>query len=336
MPTPEYTTLHQDSSTVYDTLGNPKFRIVSTITYVRAGDLPDRQPEIFVFQIVSATDPKQDKFLRVASIHDLSQMVRGREPARASGKSYYLSSTFTVEYDDITTAISAKAVVQTRVDALISAWIDYSTKFIVPTDYTMPAPEPTLVTAAKNSYYAARTSNASKQTALNDAIAAVTDAQAAAARAAADLTAAIAASSDCSLMLTKISNFQAAYNGGVSPDYRNTMSSLVSAVTAAAEGVDPPPSYAPQLSVAKTAVEREIIVLTPLLADIVTTMTQKCTQLNIAVQTAAQAKTSADTAAAAAQTAQALAQAEATAASAAESAALAAVTAVCPDFDPNA
>jgi hypothetical protein len=328
MPTPTYTILHQDSSTIYDTSGNPRFRVVSTVTDVRLGDLPDNQPEVFVFQIVDATDPKQDKFLRVASIHDLSQIIRGRDPARSANKSYYLSSTFTVDYDDVTTAISAKAVVQTRVDALITSWIDYSTKFVIPTDFIMPAPEDTLVTGAKNTYYAARDNNAAKQAALATSIAAFTEAQAAASRASTSLTQAVAASSECTLLSGKLSSFEQGYRG-LPTSYRTTMNALITAVPS-------DPAYDAQLDNAKNAQSYELSVLTPVLTDIIATVNSKCASLTAALQVAAQAKTTADTAAANAQTAQALAQASATAAAAAEAAALAAVMAVCPDFDPNA
>lgn len=330
---PLYTTLHQDSSTVYDTSGNPKFRIVSTITYVRNGDLPDNQPEVFVFQIVDATDPKQDKFLRVATIHDLSQVVRGREAARALSKTYFLSSSFTVDYDDVTTAISAKAVVQTRVDALITAWIDYSTKFVVPTDFTMPAPEDTLVTGAKNAYYAAKTANTAKQAALTTSVTALTDAQAAASRASSELAKAIALSTGCSELRSKLTTFTSEYRNRSAPaDYRSSMNGLISAVSAAGPNV----AYDAAHTAAMAAQTRETITLSPLLDSMVSTVETQCTAFTVAVQSAAQAKTTADAAVANAQTAQALAQASATAAAAAEAAALAAVMAVCPDFDPNA
>ena len=328
---PTYTTLHQDSSTVYDTSGTPKFRIVSSIPYVRPGDLPDNQPEVFVFQIVDATDPKQDKFLRVASIHDLSQIIRGRDPARSASRLYYLASSFTVDYNDVTTAINAKAVVQTRVDALIIAWIDYSTKFVLPTDFTMPAPEDTLVTGAKNTYYAAKSANTAKQAELATAIATFTESQAAAARASTSLTEAVAASTDCSMLLSKLTAFNSGYRVAGS-NYRSSMDGLVTAVSAAPSNV----IYDAALAGAKSAQSNELSTLSPTLDSIIATVTSKCATLTAAVQTTAQAKTAADTAAANAQTAQVLAQASATAAAAAEAAALSAVMIVCPDFDPNA
>lgn len=333
MPTPVYTTLHQDSSTVYDANGNPKFRITSSITEVRPGDLPDDQPEVFVYQIVDATDPKQDKFLRVATIHDLSKVTRGRDPARVAGQTFFLGSSFTVDYNDVTTAINAKAVIQTRVDALISDWIDYSTKFLVPTDFTMPAPEDTLVTAAKNSYYTAKAANTAKQAELATAVTAFTDAKADATRAGDDLTKALAQSTACTELKSKLSTFTAEYSTLSAPlNYRSSMNGLMDAVTAAGAN----PIYDAAKTVADAARSRETTVISPLLTNINATVEAQCATLAAAVQVAAQAKSTADAAAAAAQTTQALAQGAADAAAAGEAAALTAVLAICPDFDPNA
>lgn len=330
---PTYTTLHQDSSTVYDDNGTPKFRIVSSITYVRLGDLPNQQKEVFVYQIVDATDPKQDKFLRVATIHDLSKITRGRDPARIAGESYFLGSSFTVDYNDVTTAINAKAVIQTRVDALITEWIDYSTKFVIPTDFTMPAPEDTLVTAAKNTYYAAKEANAAKQASLSAAVTAFTDAQADAVAAGDALSKALTLSTGCTELKSKLATFGAEYRTLSAPlNYRSSMNALMDAVTAAGANA----TYDAAKTAADAARSRETTVASPLLDNILSTVDAQCAAFAAAVQTAAQAKSTADAAAAAAQTTQTLAQGAAAAAAAAEAAALTAVLAVCPDFDPNA
>lgn len=331
---PTYTTLHQDSSTVFDANGAPKFRVASSITYVKPGDLPGDYPDVFVHTIIDPLDPKQDVFARVATVHDLSQYLRGRENALLNAKTAYLSASFSIDYDDVTTAVAAKAVIQSRVDTLIADWIKYSTEFIVPTDFPLPAPEDTLVTAAKNAYASATTARETKEAELATANATLATATTAATSASSSLTAAMAAHNDCALTQSKMASLITAFSGATG--YKTVMNALVTAAHAAGW---PPSASAPfdaALASADAAVTAESIGVTPLLTSINTDINAKCASLQAAITAAAAAKTQADTAVAAAQTAQALAQAAATAAATAQTAALAAVMAVCPDFDPNA
>lgn len=335
MPTPTYTTLHQDSTTVFDALGAAKFRVVSSITYVKPGDLPlatgATLSEVFVHSIIDSTDPKQDKFLRVANIHDLTTIVRGRDNALLASQSTYLSLSFTVEFDDVTTAAAAKLVVQTRVDELIADWIKYTTEFLIPTDFPMPAPEATLVVAAKAAYKTAAATSVEKEAALVTANAASTEAVAAAGRASAAYVAALARVNTCNTVTSNANALQTAYN-----NYRNTMNGFVGVVesTSAVPGINATVDAAyPGALAAKNS---ELANVQALLTLVVGQIGTNCANEAAAVTAAAVTKATADGTVATTQTAQTQAQAAATAAAAAEAAALAAVLLVCSDFDPNA
>lgn len=329
---PTYTTLHQDATTFFDATGTPKFRVASSITFVKEGDLP--YAEVFVHEIVNSLDPKQDKFLRVATVHDLTIHLRGRDNAVVSGQTIYLASSFAMEFNDITTATSAKEVVRTRVDSLIADWIKYSTQFLVPTDFPLPAPEDTLVAAATNTYNTAKEARVTTEEELAAANAALAITQTAATGASADLAAAQAAYTDCAMVQSQMSALITAYSG-VS-GYKTVMNALAAAAHTAGWPPSSDAAFDAALAAADGAITAEAINVTPLLTSINNSMSTKCATLQAGITAAAVAKTTADTAVATAQTEQALAQAAATAAAAAETAALAALLVVCPDFDPNA
>lgn len=359
---PTYTTLHQDSTTVFDALGAAKFRIVSSITYVKPGDLPlapgATLSEIFVHSIVDPTDPKQDKFLRVANIHDLTTIVRGRDNALLASQSMYLALSFTVEFNDVTTAAAAKLVVQTRVDELIADWIKYTTEFIVPTDFPMPAPEATLVVAAKAAYKTATTNRATKEAALVAANAASAEAVAAAARASETYVATLTASNQCNQLSQNAASMKAAEDTfraamNIFKTGGDNFASQAAAFTAVADAREivltdtllrtaittfqgQSAANVTVLTNAASALTAELQNGKPVLDALVTSIAAQCAAHTAAVTAAATAKATADGTVATTQTAQAQAQAAATAAAAAQSAALAAVLLVCTDFDPNA
>lgn len=360
-----YTTLRQDSAAIIDDAGASRFRVVSSIAYVKPGDLPWTPiSEVFVHEILEVADPKQDKFLRVANIHDLTTLARGRVAALNALQTTYLSAMFTVEFADVTTAAAAKAVVQTRVDALIADWIKYSTEFLVPIEFTMPAPEATLVKAAKAAFKTAKNARIEKEAALVTANAASAEAVAAAERASATYAAALTRTNNCSEQSTRATSaksavdaFRAAMAGTFKAAADLYKADTVAAQTtfiAQANATTPDVTFQGHidafvgttntlnntfqgvLNTALGAATTELQNGKPLLDDLVDAIAAACAADTFAVTTAATAKTTADGTVATTQTAQAQAQAAATAAAAAETAALAAVLAVCSDFDPNA
>ena len=362
MPTPSHTTLHQDSTTIFDDAGAAKFRIVSSITYVKPGDLPlaagATVSEVFVHAIVDADDPKQDTFLRVANIHDLTKITRGRDNAILASETTYLTLSFTVEFDDVTTAASAKEVVQIRVDSLIADWITYTTAFLVPVDFPMPAPESTLVTAAKAAFAQAQSDSAAAEAALATANAESAEAQAEAARASDTYVAALTDSNTCTQTSATASSMKAAEDA-----FRAAMNTFKTAEgsfqassetfkdqAVTAEAANPNPTFSGQITTysgllttnaanltnAAAALTAELQNGKSLIDLLVSNIASECATKAAAVVSTATAKSTADAAVATTQTAQSQAQATATAAAAAEAAALAAVLAVCADFDPNA
>jgi hypothetical protein len=330
------TTLHQDSVAVLAADGTQRFRVTSAITYIDGADLPFT--EIFVFQIVDTNDPKQDKFLRVANIHDLTTLQRGRENALLNATTFYLAASFEVIYSDVTTAAAAKPAIATRVDELIAEWITYTTQFVVPTDYELPLVADNIVTVAKNAYYAAKALSDTKDAELATANADLTEANAEAARKATAYSDALARTINCSEQLANMSALQAAYSSPTG--YKATMNSLVTAAISAGWNVGNTPGtsgnagFDSALAAAQTAQANEVVTVTALMNSVASTMATECANENSAMLAAAAAKTSADAAAATAQTTQTVAAAAAAAADAAEAAALAAVLAVCPDFVP--
>jgi hypothetical protein len=131
------TTLGQHCTVFLDVDGIQRFKIVSSVDSVEAGDLPlhgaaPYTSYIFVHKIVEPTDAKADTFLRVGNVADLTTIAIGRELAVGLGQSLYLAIEFTVIYDDIATASQAKTLIQQRVDNLIADWHKYNEEFLAP------------------------------------------------------------------------------------------------------------------------------------------------------------------------------------------------------------
>lgn len=131
------TTLGQRCTVFLDEKGVQRFKIDSSIDSVLAGDLPLYGPapytsNIFVHKITNPLDPKGDSFLRVGNVADLTTLSLGREAAVGLSQTLYLSTEFSVTYDDIATASSAKVLIQQRVDNLIADWHTYNEKFLAP------------------------------------------------------------------------------------------------------------------------------------------------------------------------------------------------------------
>jgi len=232
------TTLGQRCTVFLDIDGIQRFKIASSIDSVLAGDLPIYGPSpytslIFVHKIIEPTDPKADTFLRVGNVADLTTLALGRELAVGLGQTLYLSTAFTVIYDDIATASQAKTLIQQRVDNLIADWHTYNEKFLAPLTTppdlsTIPLPL-TLSeeTARKNAY----------NTAHAELLAAKADSAAAAATSTATLTAASAANQNALDAVTdsqQCSSLLGQYNGIVTAEdaFRSTVTTFApSAVT---------------------------------------------------------------------------------------------------------
>lgn len=171
------TTIDQLSEVYKNTAGEVKFRITTRFLTLKEGDLP--YTTIFVYTITAPTDPKSDVFSRIGNISDLTTLPLTRESAVAQNKTSYLASNFSVTYDDVQTATSAKALIQSRIDQLITDWLTYQNKFVNPRETELPATSSTIIQAAENSYYVAAADQAKKDAALSVTSAAYQQANAA-------------------------------------------------------------------------------------------------------------------------------------------------------------
>jgi len=357
---PIVTTLGQRCTVFLDIDGVQRFKISSSIDAVLAGDLPIFGPSpytsnIFVHKIVSPTDPKADTFLRVGNVADLTTLPLGRELAVGLGQTLYLTTEFTVIYDDIATASQAKTLIQQRVDNLIADWHTYNEKFLAP--LTTPPnlssiPLPLTLseeTARKDAY----------NTAHAELLSAKVDSAAAAATSTASLTSAAAAneaaanailnSQQCSTTLGQL-------NTGITAmdSYRSSVNIFMTASrtfqTASAVyialGASPGLTALSVFTAAKTtydaaviamqsAVSAEISLGQPTLDALHTSMATACTGKIADVNVAASKKTDADKAAAEATTAKKAADEATSAALIADTQAYLSVKELCPDFQPT-
>lgn len=139
-----------------------QFVIVSTM---QTAVTPDQLPHllVFVYQLVDLLSPKDDAFVRVATIGDLTTLPQGRNAAllAASGTGQlYLVQTVTLTYSTLTDAQIAAQAIRDRVNALITNWIGYQADFLAPPATPaiiyLPSVDPTAKQALINTYIAAK------------------------------------------------------------------------------------------------------------------------------------------------------------------------------------
>lgn len=193
MPTQIRSQVVYEQSTVTTGDGVVSFNIRAAFTPV-AGDLPDGVTGVFVKGIVLPSDPKADKFLRIATLADLGRVATSREIAldpsrfRPAGVEYitsgdttssmmYLSPTLTLAFDNLQVAIQAKAAMEQRIDALINDWRTFIAQYVSVTSAEFPLMDAALVAAAKLRYYTAITDYVTALNAKKTAIASLAAAQ---------------------------------------------------------------------------------------------------------------------------------------------------------------
>lgn len=366
------TTLGQRCTVFLAEGGVPRFKIDSSIDSVLAGDLPLYGPapytsNVFVHKITNALDPKGDLFLRVGNVADLTTLALGREAAVGLSQTLYLSTEFSVTYDDIATASSAKVLIQQRVDNLIADWHTYNEKFLAP--LTNPPDQSVITMPLNESIVSARTDeyNSAHAELLQskvDVAQASSDANITAAAAAAANQASIDAlegSSQCSVMLghfvggyDEMLAYRAAVNifRTATITYANATTVFVAAadVYRAISG-DPSAPQEATYDAAKlvyvaakaafdgatttmnTAANNEIFKGEATLNSFRSEMSAACSQKIQGVSIAAQKKKDADKAAAEAATAKSAADAVTSAALLADSETFLALKEVCPDAE---
>jgi hypothetical protein len=356
------TTLGQRCTVYLDVDGVQRFKIDSSIDAVLAGDLPiygasPYTSNIFVHQVTDPVNPKADTFLRVGNIVDLTTLALGRETAVGRNQTLYLSTQFTVSYDNIASATQAKTLIQQRVDNLIADWHKYNDEFLAPLNapavppYTysdIPLPltlsEETARKDAYNTahaeYLASRTATATAQSAYAIAAAAATAANDAA-------TKAVAESQKCSNLLgqfnganTAVTSYRASVNTFMAAAAVFATASQTYINLGAAPGAGPLATFTAAKGVFDTAittmaaaVQAEALNGAPALATFNTNLSQACTAKIADVQVAATVKTTADTAVATAATAKKAADEAESAALIKDSLTYLSVKELCPDFE---
>jgi hypothetical protein len=227
------TTLGQRCTVFLDAGGIQRFKIDSSIDSVLAGDLPLYGPSpytsnIFVHKIINPLDPKSDTFLRVGTVADLTTLALGRESAVGLNQTLYLSTEFSVTYDDIATASSAKVLIQQRVDNLIADWHTYNEKFLAPVTtppnysvITMPLTD-SIVSERQAEYNTAHAEYLASKTDTATAAAEVTVTTAAAVSANEGAIKAVDDSQQCSTMLGHFNSGNTALIA-----YRNAVNSFI-------------------------------------------------------------------------------------------------------------
>ena len=335
MPTPSSSTptvLGQSCTAYLDSTGAQKFKIESYLEAVLTGDLP--HGDIFVHQVVVTTDPKSDKFLRVANVVDLSTLPQGRDLAISKNQSIYLANEFVVVYDDIATASQAKLLIQQRVDNLIADWHSYNEQFLAPVSVAPPnhrsdIPLPltnSLETQLKSAYVTAHTSYL---VAKAEQSAASTTLSAAVAAAGTANNAAIAAVTDSQQCTTLLGQYNAGVAGATT--YRNAVNAFVTVAKGYRDGSKTAAEFDAAYGVMQAASAAELA-NAAVLAGLQTSMSSTCATKVAAVTTAANAKAAADTAVGTATTEKKAADDTLSAAETADTQAYLAVVAICPDY----
>lgn len=143
------------------------FQYVITALVSRQGELPNTS--LFVYQITDVVDTTQDVFIRVATPYDLENISIGREVARESGNTYYLTSILTRKYSDLNLAVQAKDAVKSRVNDGVRAWYDFKETFTGNLDGWHPTEDATYEQQLQDAYYAARVDRVAADLALVEA-----------------------------------------------------------------------------------------------------------------------------------------------------------------------
>jgi hypothetical protein len=333
------TTLTQDCRGYADEAGTIRYRIENSITYVLPGDLPF--PEIFLFQVGSAGDPKSDTFLRIAVLTDLTGAARGRDPALSQERPTYLAATFAIEYADLATAVQARSIIQARVDDLVDNWRTYQEEFLAGPTVALPLATSSVVAAAKEALRTALSVRDSRSSDLTKVSATLTVATATASSAATTLARATTLSNAFSDLYNRTLTL---YTGD--QNYRAEAEALLSACQAfsavvhAASGQDTAgltgalAAFDAAITAMQNAGASDTRTVRPFLQDLESRVANEYAARAGELSAARTAKETADASAAAATTKVSLAEAALADAQAATDAALVTVKNYCPNFDP--
>lgn len=133
--------------------GTSKYSITTTCTV--AGTIQDTH--IFLLDIITDTDPKDDILNRVIEIADLTTYPTDRDLAVAQNTGAWRSTSVTLIYDDVATANAAWKEFSSRINTLVKNTDVYYTEFETLTEgqlITYPTADESAQTAVKAAYAA--------------------------------------------------------------------------------------------------------------------------------------------------------------------------------------
>ncbi len=107
-----------------------RFQISATCTL--AGALPSVY--VFLRQVVRSDDPKDDLFVRLASVTDFTNFGTSREACIADRTFIYRSNVFVQNYETITEANGAWKELSSRVSTLVMEYDAYINEFVTPAE----------------------------------------------------------------------------------------------------------------------------------------------------------------------------------------------------------
>lgn len=112
-----------------------------------------------------------DVFARIANVDEITGLPRDRTVAVRNGRSEYLTSVMTVEYDTLTTASAAYKQILARLSSLVEEWRSLFTPFATnpSQSYELPAPGSSLEAERTASFTAARDARTSAEAARDAA-----------------------------------------------------------------------------------------------------------------------------------------------------------------------
>jgi chromosome segregation ATPase len=131
--------------------GTNTYEIIATC--IIAGTLPDTN--IFLLDIITVDDPKDDTLVRVVQVADTVEFVTDRDDAITAGDTMWRSPAVTLRFDDIETANAAAKELSSRVNTLVETVDTYNEEFeTIGTGEvtTYPIVDPSLLTALTEDY----------------------------------------------------------------------------------------------------------------------------------------------------------------------------------------
>ena len=341
------TLVSQTREQVLNSEGVPVYRVISVV--IDKGDLP--HSGVFVLEIIVDTDPTSDKFLRIASPYDLTNLKTDRSVAVAAGATLFLSPYANNDYSALELAMQATQEIDGRVNNLVTTWQTYYGQFYTPTAETIVFPniDPSYIEELKSNYEFAKAARVAAEADLEEKNYELSDAEDALEAAVSKTELLQITVNNCDKLRNPTTGFWAIlyteitkYVGRTNILFDHMKLAYETWSGSPWEPGSPPDPLDPwynmyiQMNTWYTTGKQEWdTVGAPQVANVETLLTSICNYASGQYAAAVNAQTNAQSDIYDAQEAKEKATATLAAAQEAEDAALAAVIAVCPDFDPE-